>query len=325
MIRPDDNILDFVDDYVHGLLSPQDEQLVEQYCERSPLGRVALEEARKRFAAMQAIPPSEASEKLIQQTLGRLDGVERKRAVVVRNIGRAIALATAASVLILGGLNVYFVRLKPSPYDLRVLGQDELLSGSRGSLRLMLWHRDAERPLPGVPVRIALYNPATREEFQLAALTTDDRGGITPRFELPDWAEGRYELRVTATPGGLPESLSRPIRLKRQWSLMVSTDKPVYQPGQTIRMRSLALRKPDLRPVTAQEATFAITDPKGNVIFKHRDLTSRFGISSADCPLAGEIIQGKYQIQCTVNGTTSAHRNGRKVCAAQVPCDGDSR
>ena len=34
MIRPDDNILDFVDDYVHGLLSPQDEQLVEQYCER---------------------------------------------------------------------------------------------------------------------------------------------------------------------------------------------------------------------------------------------------------------------------------------------------
>lgn len=305
MIRPDDNILDFVDDYVHGLLSPEDEQLVERYCERSALGRAALEEARKRYAALQAIAPSEASEKLIQQTLGRLEMAERQRTLVVRNLGRMIALAAAASVLVLGALNVYFVRLKPSPYDLRVLGQAELLSGSRGSLRLLLWHRDQDRPLSGVPVTIALYNPLTRKELQLATLPTDERGTVAPRFALPEWPEGRYELRVTALPGGSPETLSRSIRLTRQWTVMVSTDKPVYQPGQTIHMRSLALRKPDLRPVAAQEAIFTVTDPKGNVIFKHRDLTSRFGIASTDCPLAAEILQGQYQIQCTVGETTS--------------------
>ena len=49
MIKPDDNILDYVDDYLHGLLSPEDAERVERYCETSRLGRVALAEARRRF------------------------------------------------------------------------------------------------------------------------------------------------------------------------------------------------------------------------------------------------------------------------------------
>ena len=53
MIKPDENLIDYVDDYVHGLLSPEDAELVERYCQKSPVGKVALEEARKRYAAIQ--------------------------------------------------------------------------------------------------------------------------------------------------------------------------------------------------------------------------------------------------------------------------------
>ena len=84
-------------------------------------------------------------------------------------------------------------------------------------------------------------------------------------------------------------------------------------------MRSLGLKKPDLKPVAGHEATFTIADPKGNVIFKQQDVTSRFGIASADCPLAAEIIEGEYQIRCTV-GSDHQQRDGdgREVRAAQV-------
>ena len=95
------------------------------------------------------------------------------------------------------------------------------------------------------------------------------------------------------------------MKLKRSWQLMVTTDKPVYQPGQMIHLRSLALAQPELKPVAGHNVSYAIHDPKGNVIFRKQDVTSRFGIASADCPLADEIIEGPYQIQCQVGDTTS--------------------
>ena len=305
MIKPDDNIIDYVDDYVHGLLSPEDAETVERYCETSRLGRVAMEEAQKRYEAMQALPPSEASERLIQRTVRNIEMKEDRRGKLRKYYGRTVLLATAASVLIIGGLNGYYYQMKATPYDLRLLGQNELLAGSGASLRVAVFDRTTQRPIAGVPVQIALYSPSSREQVELASLTTDDRGAVTPRFDLPDWEDGRYELRVTARPDNAEEKLSQPIQLRREWRLMVSTDKPVYQPGQTIRLRSLALKKPDLKPLAGNEVTFTITDPKGNVIFKQKDVTSRFGISSADCPLATEINEGEYKIQCTGGATTS--------------------
>ena len=61
----------------------------------------------------------------------------------------------------------------------------------------------------------------------------------------------------------------------------------------------------DLKPVAGRNVSYAIRDPKGNVIFRKQDVSSRFGIASADCPLADEISEGAYQIDCQVGDTTS--------------------
>ena len=87
---------------------------------------------------------------------------------------------------------------------------------------------------------------------------------------------------------------------------MLSSDKPVYQPGQTIQLRSLALRRPDLLPVAGREAVFTVSDPKGNKIFRQRQVTSRFGIAFTECALADEIAEGAYQVECQVGDTSSS-------------------
>src|SRR5205814_8738980 len=133
-----------------------------------------------------------------------------------------------------------------------------------------------------------------------ATCTTDADGTGQPRFQLPDWEDGRYELSIVARMSGGPEVLTEQIKLKRSWKLMLTSDKPVYQPGQTIHIRSLTLRKPDLKPVAGEPATMTVTDPKGNVIFKKIETTSRFGIAAADCPLADELIEGNYTVRATV-------------------------
>ena len=305
MINPEDNIIDYVDDYVHGLLSPEDAELVERYCRDSRLGAVALEEARRRLEAIGAVAPSEASEELIQRTLEKIGTKDRARNRLRKYVAGTVLCATAVSILIIGSVQVHYNRISASPYDLRLLGQSELAAQSGASLRVAMYNRTTGRPMAGVPVQIELADASAGRKITLAGFTTDDRGAGSPRFELPDWEDGQYELRVSARLPDATESLVRPINLKRTWRVMLSTDKPVYQPGQTIRLRSLALKKPDLKPISGRDVTFTVTDPKGNVIFKRKDLTSKFGIASADCPLATEIIEGDYRIECRVGQTAS--------------------
>jgi uncharacterized protein YfaS (alpha-2-macroglobulin family) len=301
MLKPHSHVLEQVDAYLHDVLPVQDAEQVRAHCESCPICRVALEEARTRQQMFAALPPVEASEALIQTTLAQVEHYRAPR-ITWR---RVVVLAYVAAVLVVGLWHLYVVTRTASPYDLRVLGQSQLYAGSEASLRVLLVNPHNGRPLSGVPVQIALGDGHGRS-VELARLTTDAWGTARPRFRLPDWSDGPYELRVEAQPSGTPEIIRRPVRLVRSWRLMLTTDKPVYQPGQTIHVRSLALSRPELRPAAGQTVVYTIADPRGNVIFRRQDVTSRFGIAAIDCPLADEITEGDYRIECRVGDTTSA-------------------
>ena len=164
-------------------------------------------------------------------------------------------------------------------------------------------HREGPT-FPGVPVTLELTGQAAEQHIQLASATTGEHGVASLRFSVPEWPDGEYRLHVTAETGRTQKSVTSTIAIKRSWRLMVSADKPVYQPGQVIRIRSLALRKPDLKPVAGEDAVFSVTDSRGNTIFRDRGVTSKFGISSADCALAGEVLEGVYQVECRMGATT---------------------
>ncbi|MEQ8790740.1 MAG: alpha-2-macroglobulin family protein [Pirellulaceae bacterium] len=297
--------LEHLDDYLHDLLSAEDARYVEEQCEKSSICRAAFEEAQKRFQALKAIPPSEASEELIRQTV---EGVDMKVNRSTRNwriFSRTLLAVTAAAVLIIGVANFYYYNLAPSPYDVRLLGQENLLSGSLASLHVAVFDRNSGKLVPGTPVELALYNPQDDERVQLVSFTTGEESAGAARFQLPDWPGGDYQLEVTARPGGNFEKIVRDVQLKREWKLLLSTDKPVYKPGQVIHLRSLALRKPDLKPVAGNDVTFTVTDPKGNIVFRQHDVTSEFGLAATDFQLASEVNEGKYEIECVVGDTTS--------------------
>ncbi len=225
---------------------------------------------------------------------------------IVSRVFSGFWLTLAAAAVVLAGFHLYYAALEPSPFDLRVLGQTAWLPDTDAAIHLRVL-RHGSGPERDVPVVVELSGRGGDRRVQLASLTTGESGAAVPRFHLPDWPDGSYELRIAASPRGArsPETITRPITLKHSWRLMASTDKPVYQPGQVIQIRGLALRRPDLKPVAGQVMSFALTDPRGNVVFRQSGPTSRFGIGSADCPLAGEILEGNYQVDCRVGETTS--------------------
>jgi anti-sigma factor RsiW len=299
-----DHVLDHVDDYLHDLLDEDAAAHVARHCTECAACAAALEEARKRLAALQSLPPSEAPGRLVRATVAGIGSYEARRRRRRRFVLGGLATAAAAVAAVLVGLQVHYVNLSASPTDLKVFGQTQLLAGAAASLRICLIDRTTGAALAGVPVRIGLRHRATGETVELARFTTDGDGTGRPQFRVPDWADAECELQVAAD-GQTHDWLAYPVKVRRSRQVMLSSDKPVYQPGQTVHVRSLALRRPDLRPVAGEDVTFTVTDAKGNVFFKKQDRNSDYGIASADCPLADEIVEGQYVIACTVGDTSS--------------------
>lgn len=295
------HVLHQVDAYLHDVLDEPRAGRVERHCRECPICSAALEEARKRLAAMQALPAVEPSEGLLRATEFRIARQPR-----IWPVWRGIWASIAAAALVIIAFHVYYASLRATPYDLRVLGQDKFLAGSEAALRVVVMNRATEEPLAGVPVEIELAKADGGPVVRLATLKTDELGTARPRLQLPDDDGGQYELRVRARPRKSEELVTRTVTLKHSWQLMLTTDKPVYQPGQVIHLRSLALRRPDLKPVAGRDIVYSIADPKGNRIFQQRGVTSRFGIASADCPLADELVHGTYKVICEIGDTTSS-------------------
>lgn len=295
-----------IDAYLHDLMSPSEAEQFERDCEARPELKAALGRAAQRLESVQRLPTCEASEELIQTTLAKLrrPGGTRLRWFAYYCFGTGGLAAAAAIALVFLGL--HYANLTPTPWNLEVLGQRSGIPGSPASLRVRVVNEQTRTAASGIPVALYLIDPQNRTEaVKLAEFVTDQHGTGRPGFRWPEWNDGEYRLQVVAQTPGQPEELTESVRLKREWKLMLSTDKPVYQPGQTIHMRALALRRPDLRPETGRPAVFRVTDPKGNVIFKRTDVTSRFGIVSADCALADEILPGSYRVTCEVGNTVS--------------------
>ncbi len=301
MSAPNDHVDALLDDYLHRLLGHDVTLRVARHCDGCASCRAALEAAKRRAEAVGAAP-APVPEALVQAVLERLETADRRLRRLRLRVAAAVGGVLAAAVLLLAALQWHYQTLAATPYDLAVLGQRTLLAAAPASLRVRLVNRSTGAAMAAVPVTVELLGgPAG--PVQLARFDTDADGSARPRFRLPEWGDGSYRLRVTAaTPGGA-EVVEQPVRLRRSWRVMLSSDKPVYQPGQTIRLRALALRRPDLRPVAGEPATFTVSDPKGNVVFKERRPTSKYGITSADCELAGEIIEGNYSVACTVGDT----------------------
>ncbi len=214
------------------------------------------------------------------------------------------ALLAGVVALLIGCLHLYYLHFSPTPYDLRVLGQTELLAGTEAGLRVIVNDRDTHTGVKGVPVQVYLEGDNPRATVCLADFKTDRYGTGAPRLELPQWQDGAYTLRIVCRPPGGQEEARHQVELRRSWQITVSTDRPVYQPGQRILVRGLALRRPDLKPVAEAPVLFTVMDPKGNKIFSRKGTTSKYGIVSAECALADEVHEGIYQVECQVDKST---------------------
>ncbi len=209
-------------------------------------------------------------------------------------------LAFLVAALLWRGIILYratFVR--PDPWDLQVEAPRALVLGGKNLVHASLLDRDTGLPVAGVRVEARVSVPNEGEE-PVASGTTDADGRVDLALDAAQLRAGRQDLIVRAGRAG-------EVRLglcgERALRLLLATDKPLYQPSQTIHLRAWLMDTARGKPAAGEEATFEVEDAKGNKVFRRSIRTSDFGIAATDFLLADEVNQGAFKLRVKSGGT----------------------
>ncbi len=186
-----------------------------------------------------------------------------------------------------------------------VYGQTELYPGSQAALRVVVRDVHNTQPIPDAEVQVSLKSQAEGKAVPLFQGNTDAMGSADVKFTVPDEAGTKRYLVIESHSAQGRDKVEREITIARDYKVLLSTDKPIYQPGQVIHIRVLALGSFDLAPASERPLELVITDAKGNKVFRRELLTSVHGVASADFQLADEVNTGNYKIEAILGNTTS--------------------
>jgi uncharacterized protein YfaS (alpha-2-macroglobulin family) len=186
---------------------------------------------------------------------------------------------------------------------IKVFGQRSYAAGSTAAVRIITTQSKSGTPLRDSRLKVELVDGASSDT--LFTGRTDSLGTAQIAFHVPADGFGARELRVSAdTPLGRVEA-KEPINIERSDRILLTSDKPIYQPGQTMHLRALALDGSNRAAAGNQPLTLEIEDGKGNKVFKKRTTTDAFGIASTDFELADEVNFGAYHIRAILGDDKS--------------------
>lgn len=222
------------------------------------------------------------------------------RATTTRK-GLAVALIAAFAFVGAAGIAVYNLdnAYLASKFNLVAYVPDRVLAGSEATV--MIWALDDDGGVrAGQPVRVFL--ESDKGSSEVWAGVTDDEGSATASFKAPSWSS---KARLVISSGS--ERIETETVVDDTVRIFISTDKPVYQPGQVMHIRVLSFAGSDPLPLDAP-LILEVMDPNGDKIFKKQLAPDEFGISSYDLALSDQIIQGTYTIKA-YSGERSATKS----------------
>jgi hypothetical protein len=166
-------------------------------------------------------------------------------------------------------------------------------------------HAQAVHPLTRLPIRGVRWdarltlNGVAMDPVKIAA---NVQGFVEISFEVPaaDGGDGTddAELWVQASRGDFSTSVSLSSPAADRISARIQTDKPIYQPGQTMHLRAVVL-DPRGRALAGARVKLQIDDEENSTEHTARLVASRFGVIQDDWTLGTSAGLGTYQIRLT--------------------------
>lgn len=259
------------------------------------LSRAAEERIRARLRRAQRRP----------RFAGALAGLLRPRLALARvAIPLIVALFLALTGLV-GSLPV-----PVSAQETIVLAPSTLAPDTDAALRVIVRAPAAQPgeppPIPNAEISVRL-RPQSQREVVLYRGHTDQQGTADVRFHVPAYDQDNLpaDLVVVAeSPQGRDE-VRHTVTLRRSFRVYLTSDKPLYQPGQTIHLRALALDAAQGLPAAGRRLLFRIQGTGGERILERTVPASGYGIAAVDYVLPPNAAHGTYRLLAALGDTLS--------------------
>lgn len=186
----------------------------------------------------------------------------------------------------------------PDLFELRVFAPRKASAGSQLRTRVRTFNPVTGRAVKGVEVSGELkFDTEDTPAVVKASAVTGGDGFATLDFRVPPAAEDEDEggLKITARRGAFADSATSDVSVEQRPRVILTTDKSLYQPGQTLHARALVFDPSD-RAIADAEVTLKLEDQQGETVFSADVKTSRYGIATADWPIPESSKLGYYSL-----------------------------
>ncbi|HEU5022810.1 MAG TPA: MG2 domain-containing protein, partial [Bryobacteraceae bacterium] len=177
-----------------------------------------------------------------------------------------------------------------------VIDQQAFLAGSPAAVRVIVTAPDNETPIDSGTLRIDLM-PSDQKPQTLFLGRLNSRGTSRAEFRLPAGVTGTIPLRFSVDTEIGGAEFTQNVRIEDKGSILLTTEKPVYQPGQTMHLRALALDRSNHQAMAARSMVFEAEDARSNRIFRRKTQTDEYGVASAEFTLAEEVNLGTWHLR----------------------------
>ncbi len=189
-------------------------------------------------------------------------------------------------------------------FELRILAASNVMTGMGYRIRVRALNPFTEAPSAGVEVAAELELDA-REGTGPAHVyrgsgITDRDGFAAINFDIP--AEvvlaGDGTITVSGVRNGLRREASDELEaVENDLDFLMMTDKPIYQPEQTLNIRGILFKGSASKTVLAnEEIEFRIEDEDDTLLFRERVHTSGFGVAAISWSIPSNAKLGEYTI-----------------------------
>ena len=121
------------------------------------------------------------------------------------------------------------------------------------------------------------------------------------RYEvtLPELPDGDYVLRTDLATGFDRIAVDTKLAMYAPALVHVATDRPLYKPGQTVKLRAAVLREADGAPLDERPGRWTITSPDGTEMLAEKAEGGPWGVTATTFPLSGDAEHGTWRARYT--------------------------
>jgi hypothetical protein len=200
----------------------------------------------------------------------------------------------------------------PDVFALEVSAPRQSHRGARYFTHIRTLHPITAKPVNDVNVSVEFtFDDDAKQKTLKASGVTDADGYALVALNIPArLSADEGELKIVARHGGYVQEASHDIDLNDAAAqIMVTTDKPIYQPGQALHVRALVFNAANHAAANA-DATLKITDPESTNVFQTTLHTSRFGVANADWTIPENTRLGDYSINVEMDDQNYGRSSG---------------